>query len=211
VAEEISYASSTLIDLLDAFASSDPVPGGGSASALAGAVGVSLLMMVAGNARTRTGAPEEAADLAEAAGRLRPLRDSLLDLVDQDSSAYRRVIEAMKLPRDSEADKAVRRDAIAEAMRGATAVPLDTMRVCQQALRGAVVVAANGNPNAASDTGVAVELLAAAMRGAAMNIDVNIRSLTDASLAEQVGTERRQLELDADEDVRRARAALSAP
>ena len=76
-----------LADLVDAFSSTDPVPGGGSAAALAGAVGASLLLMVAGIPKTKSGAPEETADLADAAARLRPLRDSLLELVDRDSEA----------------------------------------------------------------------------------------------------------------------------
>ena len=74
------YSEFALIDLLDAFASNTPVPGGGSAAALAGALGVSLLVMAASLPKSRTGAPEEAADLAEAAARLRPLRDTLVQL-----------------------------------------------------------------------------------------------------------------------------------
>src|SRR5690242_16690117 len=105
-----------LVDLLDAFASNDPVPGGGSAAALAGALGASLLLMVAGLAKTRTGAPEEAADLAAAAARLRPLRDTLTLLVDRDSDAYSAVVDAMRLPKTTETDKQQRRSAIDLAM-----------------------------------------------------------------------------------------------
>src|SRR5688572_33273855 len=95
------YSEMALVDLLDAFASNEPVPGGGSASALAGSLGVSLLVMVAGNPKTRTGAPEEAADLSEASSRLRPLRDALTVLIDDDSAAYSAVLEAMRLPKDT--------------------------------------------------------------------------------------------------------------
>ena len=86
------YSEFALIDLLDAFASNAPVPGGGSAAALSGALGVSLLIMAASLPKSRTGAPEEAADLAEAAARLRPLRDTLVTLIDDDSDAYRAVM-----------------------------------------------------------------------------------------------------------------------
>ena len=206
-----SLATFTVVDALDAFSSGEPVPGGGSASALAGALGVSLLMMVAKNPKSRTGAPEEIADLAEAGARLRPLRDELLALVDEDSAAYREVVDAMKLPKGTDAEKSARRDAIAAAMRRATEVPLETMRACQQALRGAATIARAGNPNTASDTGVGVELLTAALRGAAMNIDINVRSLADAAFAERAGAERRQLEADAEEDAKRATASLSPP
>src|SRR5918993_584777 len=88
------YAEFALVDLLDAFASNTPVPGGGSAAALSAALGVSLVIMAASLPKSRTGAPEEAADLAEAAARLRPLRDTLVQLIDADSSAYRSVMTA---------------------------------------------------------------------------------------------------------------------
>jgi len=205
-----SYRATALGDLLDAFASNEPVPGGGSAAALAGALGASLLVMVAGLPKTRTGAPEEAADLAEASARLRPLRDSLLALVDDDSRAYRAVLEAMRLPKATEAEREARRPALDAAMHEATRVPLETMRCCQQALRGALVVAAHGNRNAATDTGTAVELLAAALRSAGLNVDVNLKSLSDAALVERVAVERAQLASDGDADAARARERLAS-
>jgi formiminotetrahydrofolate cyclodeaminase len=202
------YSEMALADLVDAFSSTDPVPGGGSAAALAGAVGASLLLMVAGIPKTRTCAPEETADLAEAEARIRPLRDSLLDLVDRDSEAYRQVVTALKLPKLADGEGSQRKQAIEEATRGATEVPLDTMRACQQALRGAVTVAANGNRNASSDVGVAIELLLAALRGARMNIDINLAGLTDAEYVVRVRTEASQLGDDASADAVRARELL---
>ncbi len=205
-----SFAPMALADLLDAFASNDPVPGGGSAAALAGAIGTSLLIMVASLPKTRTGAPEEAADLAAASARLRPLRDALASLVDRDSDAYAAVVEAMRLPRESEADKARRRAAIATAMREATDVPLETMRACQQALRGAVVVAGSGNASAASDTGTAVLLLMAGLRGARLNVDINLSSIRDATVVERIRAERDQLVADAEGDQREATGRLAS-
>ena len=136
---------------------------------------------------------------------------TMIEIVDDDTEAYRAVVDAMKLPKASDDQKAARRDAIASAMRRATEVPLQTMRACQQAIRGAVTIASNGNPNAASDTGVGIELLGAALRGAAMNVTINIRSLTDQAFVERVETERRQLETDAADDARRASVALGLP
>ena len=129
------YTTMALADLLDAFASNEPVPGGGSASALAGAVGVSLLLMVAGMQKTKSGTPEETADLAEAAAKLRTLRDRLTMLVDRDSEAYAGVAAAFKLPKASDDEKAARKAAIEAATRQATDVPLETMRACRDALR----------------------------------------------------------------------------
>jgi formiminotetrahydrofolate cyclodeaminase len=204
-----TYASMALLDLLDAFASNEPVPGGGCAAALAGAVGTSLLIMVAGISRTKTGAPEEAADLAEASARLRPLRDTLTSLIQQDSDAYAAVVEAMNLPKETDEQKRSRRSAIDAAMQQATDTPLDTMRCCQQALRGAVTVAASGNRNAASDTGAAVELLMAGLRSARMNVDINIRSLSDAAFVDRVRLERDALDAEASADAARAMELLA--
>jgi formiminotetrahydrofolate cyclodeaminase len=211
VAEEtISYSAYAVIDLLDAFASNEPVPGGGSAAALAGSLGISLLVMAAGLPKTRTMAPEEATDLAEASSRLRPLRESLIELVDRDSDAYREVMAALKLPKETDAEKAARRQAIQEGMREATAVPLEVMRACQQALAGAVVVAGNAYRIAASDVGMGVELLVAALRGCGLSIDGNLSSINDAAFVERARTERKQLETEGLADAERARALLSA-
>jgi formiminotetrahydrofolate cyclodeaminase len=203
-----SFAEMALADLIDAFSSTDAVPGGGSAAALAGAVGVSLLLMVSGLPKTKTGAPEETADLAEAASRLHPLRDALVDLVDRDSMAYRQVLTAFRLPRVSDADKAARTEAIDTATRAAIDAPLDVMRLCQQALRGAVVVASNGSRKTTSDVGVAVELLVAAVRGARLNVDINLAGLSDEPYIERVKEEVEELVSDGAEDAERARRAL---
>jgi formiminotetrahydrofolate cyclodeaminase len=210
VAEEtISYSAYAVIDLLDAFASNEPVPGGGSAAALAGSLGVSLLMMAAGLPKTRTMAPEEATDLAEASARLRPLREGLIELIDRDSQAYRAVVAALKLAKGTDAEKATRRQAIQEGMREATDAPLDMMRACQQALAGAVIVARNAYTVAASDVGMGVELVAAALRGCGMSIDGNLASVADADYVERARAERQQLEADGLADADRARTLLS--
>lgn len=201
-----TYSTMALEDLLDAFSSSDPYPGGGSAAALGGALGVSLLLMGSGISRTKTGAPEETADLAAAASRLRPLRDALVRVVDADAEAYQGVIAAMRLPKASDDEKAARRDAIQRAMQAATETPLDTLRACQQALRGSVTVAAACTRNAASDVAVGIELLAAALRSAALNVDTNLPGLSDAGFVTRTRTERQELESEGLADAKRALA-----
>ena len=207
--ESRPFSEFALIDLLDAFASNTPVPGGGSAAALAGALGVSLLIMAASLPKSRTGAPEEAADLAEAAARLRPLRDTLVELIDADSNAYRSVMAALKLPKASEQEQARRKDALQSALREATDVPLDVMRACQQALAGGVVVARNGYRVAASDIATAIELLGATVRGTAISIDGNLSGITDASYTARVKTELEQLVDDSARDAAQALDAVS--
>jgi formiminotetrahydrofolate cyclodeaminase len=208
--DEKPLSEFALPDLLDAFASNDPVPGGGSASALAGALGVSLLLMVAGMTKTKRGTPEEAADLAEAAAHLRPRRDELTALVDRDSDAYAAVITAFKLAKTTDAEKAARRDAIQTATIEATEVPLETMRVCQQAMRGAVTVARTGNRSAMSDVGVAVELLFTGLRGARLNVDINLPAIADQGYVTRVAEERDMLENDMAKDAQLAREAMEA-
>ena len=195
-----TYSTLSVADLLHAFASNEPVPGGGSAAALAGAVGTSLLIMVAGLPNTLTGSPEETADLAEASARLRPLLERLTSLIEEDSTAYAAVLEAIHLPKGADAERTSRRAAIDAAMRRAIDVPMETMRCCQQALRGAVIVAHGGNRNAATDVAVGVELLLAGLRGSGLNVDVNVRSVSEAAFAERVAAERAQLQSDGEAD-----------
>jgi formiminotetrahydrofolate cyclodeaminase len=207
--ESVRLAEMALADLVDAFSSTDAVPGGGSAAALAGAVGVSLLIMVAGLPKTKTGAPEETADLAEASSRLHPLRDTLLELVDRDSDAYRQVLAAFRLPKASDAEKTSRQEAIDRATRAAIDAPLDTMRACQQALRGAIVVASNSSRKTTSDVGVAVELLVASLRGARLNVDINLVGLNDPAYTDRIKEEVEELVSEGAEDAERARTAAS--
>jgi methenyltetrahydrofolate cyclohydrolase len=205
---DIPYSTMALADLLDAFASNEPVPGGGSASALAGALGTSLLLMVAGMTKTKSGTPEETADLSEASARLRPLRERLAALVDTDSDAYAAVAASFKLPKDTDAQKATRKNAIQVATRHAAEVPLETMRACRDAVRHSVIVARNGNRNAASDIGVALELLMAALKGAGLNVEINLSGLSDTAYIERARWERTDVERTAAEEAARARALI---
>lgn len=186
----------TLSDLLHAFAANSPVPGGGSAAALAASVGVSLLIMVAGLPRTRTNSQAEKTDLTQSAARLRPLLTFLLDLVDKDSEAYRTVVAAHRLPRDTADGAEARRVAIEVAMKAATETPLQTMRTCRQALFEAAIVADRGLASARSDVGVAVELLLAAVRGAALNVSANLPNVADVPFVDRVRAERQRLETE---------------
>jgi methenyltetrahydrofolate cyclohydrolase len=180
-------------ELLSAFSSSDPTPGGGSASALASAVGASLLMMVAGLPKTRTNAPEERAALQDAAQTVAQLREKLAGAIDTDTHAYDRVVAAYRLPKSSTEEQASRQHAIQAALRAATDVPLDVVRWSAQALEQAAVVAQHGHRAAGSDIGVAVALLVAGGRGALMNVETNLGGVKDAAYVETVRSESREL------------------
>jgi methenyltetrahydrofolate cyclohydrolase len=193
-------------ELLRAFGSNEPTPGGGSASALAGAVGASLLAMVAGLPKQRVQAGGDTRILAAAASGAAGLSARLAALMNADSDAYNLVVSAFRLPKGTDEDKRVRSERIQEALRAATETPLDVMRACEQALQLARVVATFGNRNASSDVGVAVELLMAALRGARLNVDVNLGSITDKTFAGMVAREAEQRLADGE---RHAHAAIT--
>jgi formiminotetrahydrofolate cyclodeaminase len=188
------YSHLTLTELLDAFAASHPVPGGGSGAALAGAVGASLLIMVAGLPKTRHGTDEERTALTAAAARLRPLRDELAALIERDSEAYTSVMNAYRLPKSTDGEQETRRRAIDEAMRAATEAPMATIRACERAMREAEVIATSGAASASSDVAVGIELLKTAARGAGLNVDTNLAAVKDAEYVKRVSQEQRDLE-----------------
>ena len=173
-------------DLLQAFRSPDPTPGGGSAAALAGAIGASLLAMVAGLPKSRAATEEDAERLQAAGRRCAAIAGDLTTLVDRDSEAYDLVVGAYKQPKGTDEEKAARSAAIQQAMRAAIAAPLDVMRACAAAAEQGVVVAALGNPSASSDVRVGFELLGAGLRGAKLNVEINLGSVKDAAYVETV-------------------------
>jgi methenyltetrahydrofolate cyclohydrolase len=162
-------------DLLERFASSEPTPGGGSAAALAGALGAALVGMVAGMAKTRTGAAEERVRLEAALGRARAAGARLRALVDEDSAAFDGVMAAFRLPKATDEEKAARKAAIAAANVRATRAPQETAEQCLEVLGAAVEAAACGNPNALSDARTAAALAYAGLLGALENVRINTR------------------------------------
>jgi len=160
-------------DLLDRFASPDPTPGGGSAAALAGALGAALVAMVSAMPKTRTGVPEERERLEAALGWVREAGARLRRLVDDDSAAYDAVVAGFRLPKDSEEEKASRKAAIAAAMELATEVPMRTAEACLVVLRAAQEATAHGNSNAISDARTGAAMAWGGLVGAAENVRIN--------------------------------------
>lgn len=175
----MSLTTLTVNQILDAFASSAPTPGGGSAAALSGAVGASLLAMVAAMPKTKTGTDDERKALDASAAELQKLRKRLTDLIDEDTKAYDMVTAAYKQPKGTDAEKGARKIAIQAAMRAATEAPLETMRACDAVIREGAAIVQHGNPNAASDMSVGLEMAMAGLRGAERNVAINLGSLTD--------------------------------
>lgn len=173
-------------DLLGAFRSSDPTPGGGSAAALGGAIGSSLLAMVASLPKSRAATVEDTERLKAAGERCAGLAQELEALVDRDSEAYDLVMAAYKKPKATDEEKAARSAGIQAAMREAISAPLAVMRASAAAAEQGVVIAALGNPSASSDVQVGFEMLGAALRGAKLNVEINLGSVKDADYVASV-------------------------
>lgn len=189
----MALTAGSVSHLLAAFRSSDPTPGGGSAAALAGAVGASLLAMVAGLAKPRTSSDDELARLEAAGARCAELALRLETLIDQDTAAYDLVVDAYRLPKSTDHEKADRGGRIQKALEAATEAPLDVMRLCAEALTLAPAVGRLGNQNASSDVKVAVGMLRTGLSGARENVEINLGSLKDVEYVARVRDESRQL------------------
>jgi formiminotetrahydrofolate cyclodeaminase len=169
-----SFRDLTLGDFAGRLASADPVPGGGSASAVAAALGASLVAMVATLSQGRPKYADHAALYEAAAPAARRYADELLALADEDARAYAACAIALKLPREAFADKEYRDRQIRETAQVAAEVPLRCVESCREVLVLAGALAGRSNVNASSDLRVAALLLQAAGHGAAENVLVNL-------------------------------------
>jgi methenyltetrahydrofolate cyclohydrolase len=185
----------TFTDLLAAFRSSDPTPGGGSAAALAGAVGAALLAMVAGLPKPRAATDEDIETLRDAGANCTELCERLRLLIDYDSDAYDLVVSAYRMPKGTAEEKEERTTRIQRA--------LDVMRACVSAIDRAAVVATYGNQNASSDVRVALELLMAGLRGAKYNVEINLGSVKDQAYVDDVREETEKLLARSNTSIRR--------
>lgn len=167
----------TVRRLIERLATSDPVPGGGSAAALAGAMGAALVQMVVELTAGRPTAEGHEVELAEIGAASEAARALLLTLAEQDAAAYDAVVRARRLPRESDDEHQARDAAIAATVREATRVPLETAGIAAEVFGLAELLAPIGNRNAVSDVGVAALLAATALRGAALNVEINLPSL----------------------------------
>jgi len=179
----------TVDHFLAALRSPDPTPAGGSAAALAGAMGASLLAMVAGLPKSRAATEEDARRLQAAGERAAALAGELTTLIDRDSEAYDLVLAAYKKPKGTDEEKTARSVAVQAAMRAAIAAPLEVMRTCAAAAELGVVVGELGLSSASSDVQVGLELLRAGRRGAQLNVEINLESVKDAGYAAKVREE----------------------
>ena len=169
----------TVQDFIEQLASASPTPGGGSASALAGAMAAAMVEMAANLTIGREKFRDVEAEMKVVLGRAGELRDLMLAAVEEDTDAFDEVSQAYKLPRDSDTEKTSRTEAIQQALKGATEVPLRVAKAAMETYQLAQVAMEKANPNVASDARVAMLLAEAARDGARANVDINLGMIKD--------------------------------
>lgn len=183
----------TLDGVLDSLAAGTATPGGGGAAGIAGAMAAALVAMVARLTVDKKGYENVREAMAARLERAEALRAGLLDGVARDVAAFDAVMDAFRLPKDTEAQKAARAERVQAALRGATEVPCETARAALEVLTLAAGALAEGNRNAASDAAAAVHLAHAAAQAALLNVDVNLGSIRDEAFASDYRAKRAEL------------------
>ncbi len=185
-----------------------PAPGGGTIAAYMGALGAALGTMVANLSGHKRGWDDRWEEFARHADNGQALMSQLIALVDEDTQAFNRIMEAFGMPKQTEADKAARSAAIQAATLYAAEVPLRTMQAASQVFALCRAMAETGNPNSVSDAGVGALAARAAVLGAGLNVKINAASLKDRDKAAQLIGEAEQLMRRADEEERQIMAIV---
>lgn len=174
-----ALANLSLEEFADLTASESVAPGGGSVSAAIGALGVSLGAMVANLSSHKRGWDDRWEEFSRWAERAQSLKDRLLRLVDEDTRAFNKVMQALALPRSTGEEQRVRADALQAANLGALEIPWQVMQVATEGWELIAAMARDGNPASASDAGVGALALRAAIRGAWLNVRTNATGIED--------------------------------
>jgi len=172
-------------------ASDSPAPGGGSVAALSGSLGAALVSMVSALTVGKEKYRDNREVMEKAGEEARELQTRLLELMEEDTKAFNAYMAALKLPKETEEQKARRKEAIQEATKGAIDVPLKTLEACRDVAALAETACKKGNQNAVSAAGTAAIMAQAAGKAAAYNVKINLMGLKDETLAAKV---RREME-----------------
>ncbi|MCS6933792.1 MAG: glutamate formimidoyltransferase [Chitinophagales bacterium] len=166
-------------------ASESPAPGGGSVAAYVGALGIALGTMVANLSSHKRGWDERWKEFSDYAEKGQRIKDRLLSLVDEDTRAFNRIMEAYALPKNTDAEKAARQQAIQQAVRYAIETPLQVMELSLQSFEVIKAMAEIGNPNSVSDAGVGAICARGAVYGAYLNVKINAGGCEDKTFVQQ--------------------------
>lgn len=196
---EDKSAGKKLMDLTcsafaDETASESPAPGGGSISAYMGALGVSLAVMVANLSSHKPGWDERWEEFSEWAEKGQILKDELIHLVDEDTKAFNRIMDAFGLPKSTDEEKITRSQAIQTATKYAIEIPFKVMKASFKAFEIIKAMAEIGNPNSVSDAGVGALAARSAILGAYLNVKINASGLKDREFVEKVLSDGAKLE-----------------
>ncbi len=175
----------TIPDFVNELASPSPAPGGGSIAALGGALAAGLASMVGELTRGREKYAAVQDDMVSLCDQGKELAAKLLNLIDEDTEAFNAFMAAMKLPRDTDEQKAARRAAMQEAAKGTAEVPLRTLALCARAEELALTAVKKGNSNAVTDAATAGQFARAGAVCAAYNVRINLMSIKDAAYVAQ--------------------------
>jgi len=188
-----------LRDFANELSIDSPAPGGGSVSALAGALGSALTSMVANLTVGKKVYKENWDEMKDVAVAAQGLKDELLNSIDRDTDAFNNLINAFRLPQKTEEQIAAKDNAIEEATKQACLVPLDVMKNSHETLKLARIVAEKGNENAASDAGVAALMARSAIEGAGLNVKINLSGIKDSEFVKKMKAEVDNMISDANE------------
>ena len=177
-------AELTVTEFTALLASDAPAPGGGSAAALAGAIGAALTAMVCGLTKGKKKFAEFNDMAVEAEVKALALKDRFIDVMDRDTEAFNVVSAAFGMPKATDEEKAARSAAIQKGLEGCTATPFEMMEIALETLELTDSILGKSNDSAASDLGVSALSLRAAIQGAWLNVLINIGSLKNKELAE---------------------------
>ncbi len=175
------YADLTLSQFLDALASKEPVPGGGSGAALAGALAAALVSMVCNLTIGKKGYEAVEREMQAILAESEAIRKELPQLLEADTQAYSRVMEAYRMPRASDEEKQAREAAMQERLKEAAEVPFKIAERCARVVALALPAARMGNKWAVSDAGVGALLGEASLHSALLNVEINLASIKDTA------------------------------
>ncbi|KGL49285.1 cyclodeaminase/cyclohydrolase family protein [Porphyromonas cangingivalis] len=183
-----------ITEFIDKTAGSDPVPGGGSISALCGTISAALTQMVAQLTIGKKKYVEVEEEMKAIAQKAEDILNELILDIDRDSDAYNMVFDAFKLPKETDEEKAKRSDAIQEATKHAALVPMEVAKKTFSLLPLIQAVVEKGNQNAITDGCVAMMCARTAVLGALLNVRINLGSLKDEAFVTNLATEAKKME-----------------